>query len=317
MQLDWETETREKNKGAWITIGSFDGIHLGHQAIIKELVRGSHRSHDPAVVVTFFPHPSKVLGGTNGRFYLTLPEEKDQMLAAMGVSSVLTLKFDRVLASQSAEEFIRMLHQQMKFSCLLVGFDFRLGANRSGDIHTLSQLGKELGYCVHTIQPFRDSTQTVSSTIIRDMIKKGDIWGASRLLNRLYSVQGKVVHGDGRGKHIGLPTANLDIWKEKLLPGAGVYAAWADLNGQKLASVVNIGYRPTFYDQPEIQTIEAYLLDFNQDIYGKNLQLDFIKCIRPEIKFSSADELMQQIKQDIDQSHEVFSHVTTQKHLFT
>jgi len=308
MQSEWENDSQKHIKGAWITIGSFDGVHLGHQTIIKKLVEGSSHSHDLAIVVTFYPHPSKVLGGVNRRFYLTLPEEKDELLGDLGIDSVLTLHFSRALASMSAETFIRMLYNQLKFSCLLIGHDFRLGANRSGNIITLIELGKELGYCVRSIDPFMQSAQTISSTIIREMIKSGDVAGASKHLGHFYTVKGKVVHGDGRGKHIGLPTANLEIWKEKLLPQAGVYAAVAELKGQQYSSVVNIGYRPTFYDQPDQQTVEAYLLNFSQEIYDEEMRLDFVQHIRPERKFSSADELMRQIKQDIDQSREVLSH---------
>jgi riboflavin kinase/FMN adenylyltransferase len=315
MLADREYDHRKNHPGAWVTIGSFDGVHLGHQAIISKLVEESHQNGDISIVVTFFPHPVRVLRDNKDPYYLTSPEEKNQLLRTLGVDSILTLRFNHSLASKSADSFIRILHEQLKFSCLLIGYDFRLGANRSGDIHTLSELGKELGYCVKAIEPFTKTSQAVSSSSIRELIQSGDVATANEWLGRPYSVQGKIIHGDGRGKHIGLPTANLNIWQEKLLPGVGVYAAFADLENSRYLSVVNIGNRPTFYEQPFQQTVEAHLLDFDQDIYEQNLRLSFIQRIRPEIKFDSAQKLMNQINQDIQLSREVLTHELNQKNL--
>lgn len=315
MLADKEYDHRKNHPGPWVTIGSFDGVHLGHQAIISKLVEESHQNGATSIVVTFFPHPVRVLRDNKGPYYLTSPEEKNQLLRTLGVDSILTLRFDHSLASKSADSFIRILHEQLKFSCLLIGYDFRLGANRSGDIYTLSELGKELGYCVKAIEPFTKTSQAVSSSSIRELIQSGDVATANEWLGRPYSVQGKIIHGDGRGKHIGLPTANLNIWQEKLLPGVGVYAAFADLENSRYLSVVNIGNRPTFYEQPFQQTVEAHLLDFDQDIYEQNLRLSFIQRIRPEIKFDSAQKLMNQINQDIQLSREVLTHELNQKNL--
>ncbi len=310
-----DQKPQHNHNGAWLTIGSFDGIHRGHQAIIRMLVEESHKNGSPSIVVTFFPHPVKILRGDNKPYYLTAPEEKNRILKSLGVDTILTLHFDHTLASQSAETFIRTLYQQLKFACLLIGPDFRLGANRSGDIHTLTQLGDRLGYRVQAIEPFQTSSEIISSSLIRELIRNGDITQANDLLGRPYSVSGRIIHGDGRGKHIGLPTANLDIWQERLMPAIGVYAAIAELGGRRFKSVVNIGNRPTFYEKPYLQTVEAHLLDFNEEIYDQEMRLNFIRRIRPEKKFDNAESLMVQITQDIQFAREVLSDELDQTNL--
>ena len=307
MSTESDREPQDNFNGPWLTIGSFDGVHRGHQAVIRLLTGESHKRQSASIVVTFFPHPVKVLRGDHQPYYLSSPEEKNQILKSLGVDTILTLHFDHTLASQSAESFIQTLHQQLKFSTLLIGHDFRLGANRSGDINTLTELGKKFGYQVRAIEPFQSSSKNISSSLIRELLKSGDLSEANALLGRPYSVQGRIIHGDGRGKHIGLPTANLDIWQEKLMPAVGVYAAVAELDGRRWMSVVNIGNRPTFYEKPFQQTVEAHLLDFNQEIYDREMRLRFIRRIRPEMKFDSAGHLMVQINQDIQLAREVLS----------
>jgi riboflavin kinase / FMN adenylyltransferase len=301
--------------GAWITIGSFDGVHLGHQQIIKTLVEGAKYDLAPSVVITFFPHPAKVLNRIHDPFYLTTPEEKDAEISCLGVSSILTLKFDQPLANLTAYEFMSILHHQLKFSCLLIGHDFKLGANHEGSFLRLSEIGKELGYNIKAIEPVQSSSQVVSSSLIRTLISAGDISRANNLLGRWYSVNGEIVHGDGRGKHIGIPTANLEPWREKLIPGRGIYAAFAEWNGKLYRAVVNIGLRPTFYSKPTLQTFEVHLLDFNQDIYGSRLILYFVKRIRNEMRFNSAEDLMQKIRNDNIDTREILNHATPKKNL--
>lgn len=315
MSNESDHEPQHNRTGAWLTIGSFDGVHRGHQAIIHQLVEESRAEGANSVVVTFYPHPIKVFKNNVGPFYLSSSEEKNRIINSLGVGSILTLHFDHTLASQSAETFIRSLHQQLNFSCLLVGRGFHLGANRSGDIHTLTELGKTFGFRVRAIDLSRSSSEVISSSFIRKLINAGDLVQANDLLGRAYDVDGRIVHGDGRGKHIGIPTANLDIWQERLIPGAGVYAAVAELEGRRWMGVVNIGNRPTFYEKPYLQTIETHLLDFNRDIYGQEMRLNFIRRIRPEKKFANADQLMVQINQDIQFAREVLSNELDQNHL--
>ncbi len=309
------TEKKSKHQGAWVTIGSFDGVHIGHQQIIKTLTEGAKAENSASVIVTFFPHPAKVLRPFPDPFYLSTPEEKDATLTKLGLNSVLTISFSRKLASLTAFEFMSILHNQLKFSCLLIGHDFRLGANREGDLQKLREIGEQLGYCVRAIEPLQLTSQVISSSLIRKSISEGDIHTANVMLGQEYSVSGEIVHGDGRGRHIGIPTANIEPWKEKLIPKIGVYTAFARLEGRRYKAVVNIGRRPTFYDQPALQTIEVHLLDFDKDIYGSRLSLDFVGRIRDEVKFNSADELMVQIRKDIMGSREALEHATTKKNL--
>jgi len=309
------TENKSKHQGAWVTIGSFDGVHIGHQQIIRTLTEGAKADNSASVIVTFFPHPSKVLRPFSDPFYLSTPEEKDATLTNLGLSSVLTISFSPQLASLTAFEFMSILHKQLKFSCLLIGHDFRLGANREGDFQKLSEIGEQLGYCVRTIEPLQSTSQVISSSLIRKLISEGEIPTANVMLGQAYTVSGAIVHGDGRGRHIGIPTANLEPWKEKLIPKIGVYAAFAQLESHRHKAVVNIGRRPTFYDKPALQTIEVHLLDFDKDIYGSQLSLNFVERIRDEVKFNSAEELMGQIRKDIMDSREVLEHATIKKNL--
>ena len=303
--------------GAWVTIGSFDGIHKGHQRIIKKIVGGARKFGERAIVVTFFPHPTEVLGKKIQVFYLNTPEEKDEIFKNMGVDSVLTFLFDKELSRMSTREFIGMLHRQLDFSCLLIGYDFRLGADRKGDIHTLRDIGEELGYCIRAIDPLKKRSSPVSSSAIRALIKEGNVQKAAALLGRDYEVRGEIIHGDGRGKHIGIPTANMMPWKKKVIPGIGVYAAFARLGGCTYKAVVNIGCRPTFYEQPVKRTIEVHLLDFNRNIYGETIRMFFVKHIRSEEKFDSAEALMRKIQHDIEVAKKVLSRGTAKKHIPT
>ena len=308
MPTEWDYEPNKPTPGAWVTIGSFDGVHRGHQTIIKKMVEESHKENKKCVVVTFFPHPIKVLRNLESPYYLNSPEEKNQILKNLGVDSIMTLHFNHDLSKLSAGSFIHMLYDQLKFTCLLIGYDFRFGANRSGDFHTLTEFGKELGYCVRAIEPFKVTSQPVSSSSIRNLITAGKIQAANELLGYSYTVKGRVVRGDGRGKHIGLPTANLDVWEEKLLPPIGIYAAFIDIDGKRYKTALSIGVRPTFYKHPSQQTIEAHILDFDSEIYGKEVVLRFMRHIRPEMKFDNAQTLMVQINQDIQFTREVLAH---------
>jgi len=298
-------------KRAWITIGSFDGIHLGHQKIIDNLVKGAKKNGVPAIVITFYPHPAVHIRDITDTYYLTSPEEKDQILSKLGVNSVLTMCFDHSVSQLSPRDFINTLHRQLKFTCLLVGYDFRLGIDREGDLKTLEYLGDEMGFCVQAIKPFQKQSKPISSSIIRSALKKGALSTANTMLGYPYSIEGTVVHGDDRGKHIGIPTANLSVWKKKLLPSAGVYAAFIFINKKRFSTVVNIGFRPTFYEIHVQKTIEAHILNFSDQIYGMQIKLQFISRLRKEKKFGSVKELKIQVQKDISDAEEVLSNDTS------
>jgi len=303
------------SSGSTITIGSFDGVHIGHQEIIRSVVKQAHEDDSESGVVTFFPHPSKVLRNIEGPFYLSTDTEKKEVLTSLGIDYVKTIEFTAQFAKTPAEKFVRDLHTELNFSSLIVGSDFKLGANREGDISLLSRLGSLLNFKVKVVTPTSSDGEIISSSRIRNLLGKGEVHQVNQLLGRWYDLHGEVVHGDGRGKHIGIPTANIDVWREKLLPATGVYAAWIDIDGVMHPSVVNIGHRPTFYQPGAEQTVEVHILQFNRDIYGKQIKLLIVDHVRSEVRFSSAQELMEQIQNDIRQSKEILAYATGSKYL--
>jgi len=307
--------SKKAGKKFWITIGSFDGIHLGHQRIISNLVENAHADGSHTVLITFFPNPAVFLKKIQEAYYLTTPEEKEQLIYNLGIDLLRTLPFDQELAKTRAREFIHQLHTNLQFTNILVGSDFHFGVNREGDIHTLESLGKDLDFNVVKQVPIFESKKRVSSSQIRNLLKRGDVKRAALILGRHYSILGKVMHGDGRGKKLGIPTANISTWQRKLLPAQGVYVAIAHIGKNQRGAIVNIGTRPTFYQKTSIRTTEAYLLDWKEDFYGKQLNLEFICRLRPENKFDSANALMNQIHQDIQRSREILTHVIKEKHL--
>lgn len=286
-------------QNSWITIGSFDGVHLGHQQIIKQITAGAHQAGVPAVVLTFYPHPSVVLRGPRSSFYLTMPEEKAAILGSLGVDVVITYPFDRQVASTSPRDFIHTLHQHLQFQQLWVGYDFALGRDRAGDIPHLRTLGEEFGYQVQVVKAVQADEETVSSSRIRRHLESGEIATANHLLGRPFAITGKVIPGDGRGKTIGVPTANIETSPEKAIPQAGVYACWTIWKGKTYPAVTNVGVRPTFETEPVPPRVEAHIMDFSHDLYGDEITLEFIARLRPERRFENIDALVAQIRQDI------------------
>ncbi|MGE5223615.1 MAG: riboflavin biosynthesis protein RibF, partial [Omnitrophica WOR_2 bacterium] len=272
---------------AWLTIGSFDGVHRGHQEIIRRLTAGAHAVGVPAVVLTFHPHPASVLGKRKDAFYLSTPEERADLLGALGVDVVITHPFNKQVASMGAREFMDSIDTHLHLQKLWVGHDFALGRGREGDIPTLRRIGQELGYQVEEIPPIRVDGEIISSSLIRSLLGSGDVEQAGSLLGRPYRLSGRVVPGDGRGRLIGVPTANLSIWSELMLPRAGVYVNLATIQGKTWKAVTNVGVRPTFETQPVPPRVEAHILDFNEDLYGQEIHLDFISRLRDELRFSS------------------------------
>lgn len=287
-------------ENTWLTIGTFDGVHLGHQEIARRLVAGAKADGATAVVLTFHPHPAVVLGKRKDPFYLTSTEERAILLGELGVEVVITHAFDKRVAATPAYDFVETLHRNLTIKRLLIGHDFALGRNRAGDLPALKRFGKELGYSVDVMPPVMLGETRVSSSQIRQALWEGDVGQAALLLGRPYQVSGEIVYGDGRGRSIGIPTANLKVWTERALPKAGVYVCRAGLNGKIWGAVTNVGVRPTFENQPTAPQVEAHLLDFEGEIYGQELQLEFLSRLRDERRFPNVPALVEQIRRDID-----------------
>lgn len=263
----------------------------------------------PAIAVTFHPHPAVFLRHITEAYYLSSPDERAFLLDQLGVDHIVTLPFDQTLADRSAREFMNDLMTHTHLKQLWVGYDFALGRNRMGNIDYLRSLGKALGYEVIAQQPVKKDGEIISSSQIRQWVAAGEMKRAADWLGRWYSVEGEVVHGDGRGRHIGIPTANLAIWPEKRLPAPGVYAAFTWVGGRRYSSVLNLGYRPTFESKASLARLEVHILDFSSEIYGQKIRLEITQHLRAEKRFDNVDELHAQINHDITVAREVLDHV--------
>ena len=294
-------------QNSWLTIGVFDGVHRGHQAILKGLAAGAHANGASAVVLTFHPHPGVVLGKRADLKYLSLPGEKASLLAALGVDVVVTLPFDTQVAALSAEDFMRRIQAHLNVKKLSVGYDFALGRGRKGDVNFLTGLGEEIGYTVQTFGPVTNGRGIISSSHIRAYLAAGRVDEAKQALGHPYALHGLVIHGDGRGRKINIPTANIEVSTEKAIPANGVYACRATIGNAEYAAVTNIGIRPTFTPDKEQANIETHLLDFQGNLYDQDLGLEFVFRLRNEQKFDSVDALLAQIRVDITRAKDLLN----------
>ena len=282
-----------------VTMGSFDGVHLGHARLIEAMVASARAEVAPAVVVTFFPHPSVVLRGRQPALYITTVEEKAQLLHLQGADHVISLRFDQALAAVTASDFLQRMLTELRMRRLFIGEDFALGHGREGTRHFLEQHSLEGGFQVEVIPPLQIDGEVVSSTRVRESLRSGDVARVRRYLGRPLIIPGRVMRGAGRGRRLGIPTANLEIWDERAYPGGGVYACWAEVAGKRWPSVTNIGFRPTFEEDTPRPIIEAHLLDFDHDLYDQEMRLVFIERLRDERRFNGPEALLEQIARDI------------------
>ncbi len=307
--MDFFTDLNDLHiSSSWCTVGSFDGVHLGHQALIRQLVQGAHASGSEAIVLTFSPHPAVFFGRSNPGYSLSSPEEREQLLKTLGVDRVITIKFDQKIASLCAVDFMTGLKNDLHLSHFLAGYDFALGRDREGNFDSLQAIGKELGFSVDAFAPVTNEHGIISSSRIRDLLHRGKLSEANELLGRPYSLEGNVINGEHRGRKLGFPTANLDIAEDRLVPAKGVYACRALVNGQVYTAVTNIGVRPTFENPLPTPRVEPHLLDLQEDLYGLFLKLELIEYLRPEMVFNSSEDLIEQVKRDIEITREVISH---------
>ena len=282
-----------------MTIGAFDGVHRGHQALIGEMAAAAHASGRTAVVLTFFPHPSVVLRGRRPSFYLSSPEEKAEYLSQLGVDAMATHPFSLAVSEISAGEFVDRLLTYARLDELWCGPDFALGHNREGTVDYLQVEGKRRGFRVRVKAPVLIDGEVISSTRIRQTLRDGAVEQAARYLGRPFRLSGQVVEGAKRGRQLGIPTANLAVSEERATPALGVYACLARAPGWQGQAVVNIGFRPTFEGGEARPTVEAHLLDYSGNLYGEIVSLDFVARLRPEIKFPGVEALLAQIQRDI------------------
>ncbi|MFQ6019606.1 MAG: bifunctional riboflavin kinase/FAD synthetase [Dehalococcoidia bacterium] len=291
-----------------VTIGKFDGVHRGHQFIVQRLLELAAAEGLASVVVTFNPHPVTVLRPGTPIAYLCSLEERVELLRGLGVDSVAILSFTSQLAQLSARDFVSLLREQLGMRLLLVGPDFALGRNREGDIERLRALGDEHGYRLEVApmltEPDR-SGEKVGSRAIRAALAQGQMGAVARLLGRPFSLRGPVVPGAARGKALGFPTANLGISPDLALPALGIYVTRAYLCGNAYPSVTSIGVRPTFAPQAR-PTVEAYILDFEDDLYGQEMSLEVLHRLRDEEEFASVEDLVEAIKGDVEAGREYF-----------
>jgi riboflavin kinase/FMN adenylyltransferase len=290
---------RPYHRGCVATIGNFDGVHLGHQAVLGQLAERAAELNLPAVVITFEPHPREFFARGEVPPRLTRFREKMQALRRFSVARVVCLRFDQALADMPAAEFIRsLLVEGLAVRYLVVGDDFRFGKGRQGDFAMLQETGIAQGFQVAAMHTFNVDGTRVSSTAIRDALARDDLAAAEKLLGRPYRMCGRVVHGDERGRGIGFPTANIHLHR-KSSPVSGVYAVeMFGLDKEPLAGVANVGTRPTVGGAES--RLEVHLLDFDQDIYGRYVHVDFLHKLRPEQRFDSLEELVAQIRKDAE-----------------
>jgi len=293
-------------QNAWLTIGVFDGVHRGHREIIRKLVKDAHAHNAPAALLTFEPHPASVLSGQEIKC-LTTSNERADLLASLGVDIVITQRFTRDLSTATAFEYMSQLKQTLGLKHLLIGYDFALGKGREGNANRLTEIGKELDYEVEVINALSDESGVISSTEIRKLVATGNITEAAKLLGYNYTIGGKVIHGAERGRQIGFPTANIDYPKQKATPFNGIYACWAHLGNEIFMAATNIGFNPTFTPERQTASLEAYLLNFDRDIYGQHIKLEFVARIRDEWKFTTVEALIEKIHDDVKLTRELLT----------
>jgi riboflavin kinase / FMN adenylyltransferase len=280
-----------------LSLGKFDGVHLGHQALVRRLQTEAAARGLATGVLIFHPNPQTVLRPGTRALSLTSLDERIDLLYSLGLDTVVPVTFTSELAQSSAEDFARSLKEDLQMALLLAGPDLAIGRGREGTPERMRELGQQLGFEVSIIPFEAQEGEKVGSGAVRSALAHGDLHEVARLLGRPYSLNGPIVRGAGRGRTIGIPTANIAVAADRELPAFGVYATWAYLGEQRLESVTNIGLRPTFNDGPP--SVETLILDFEDDIYGRELKIELIAMLRGEVKFDNIDALKQQINRDI------------------
>ncbi len=288
-----------------VTLGNFDGIHLGHQKIFEQLKRAAASYQGTAVVITFFPHPLRILAPDRAPPLITNLQDRMDLMEHYGIDVVICIRFTKEFAQWTAQRFVRdIIVDKLKAKAVFVGLDYRFGKNRHGDIGLLKDMGRQFGFEVHSIEPVKLEGLEVSSTRIRQLIRSGDVLESSKLLGRFHRIHGRVVRGDGRGKALGFPTANL-VTDAELLPPEGVYAIRVALGEGLYKGVASLGTNPTF--SGKVFSIEAHIFDFGRDIYNAEVSIDFVDRLRAQQRFASPEALVAQIQRDVEEARAILS----------
>jgi len=297
MEIEQELANITPRGETLLTIGVFDGVHAGHRYLLEKLQQRAAEKNLLSGVVTFNPHPQSVLHPHNQLPSLSTMEDRVRAFQELGIKIIAVLTFTPRVAQLSAREFISLIKKQLRMRGIMVGPDFTLGRGGEGNINLLRALGREMKFSVEVIPPFTINGEVVSSTLIRRALVQGDMRKVERLMGRYFYMGGKVITSDKRGRVLGFPTANLDIRPQQALPGNGIYATIAQVDGKQFPSATNIGIRPTFGEREK--TVETHLLNYKGDLYGKDMRLEFVQKLRDEQRFPSSEELKVQIEKDV------------------
>ncbi|APZ99491.1 riboflavin biosynthesis protein RibF [Sphingopyxis sp. QXT-31] len=308
IRLDGHRRIEGDLRGGVIALGNFDGFHAGHQAVVGRAVRHARDEGRPAIVATFDPHPVRFFKPDAAPFRLTTLDQRQELFAAAGADAMLVLPFDAALAGTTAEDFIaQLLLERYGAKGVVTGADFVFGKGRGGDVVTLADHARRLGFFTEMVAPVDDTNEVISSSRIREALQAGDCATAARLLTRPFTVRGIVQHGDKNGRLLGFPTANIDMGNY-LRPAYGIYAVTGRLpDGRVLKGAANLGIRPSF--DPPKELLEPHFFDFAEDIYGQEIDIAFHAFIRPEAKYDTMDALMAQIAADCDDARDLLAHL--------
>jgi riboflavin kinase/FMN adenylyltransferase len=311
MEIIRDLNSLQLNRPTVLTVGSFDGIHRGHQYLVSRVVARAQEIGAASALVTLHPHPKVVLRPTSALRYLSTIEERLDWLAPLGLDYVAVFPFSLETSQMRARDFVQLLVTRLRLVEIFCGKDFALGYKREGTVEFLRARGREQGFAVTVVEPQAFEGQIVSSTRVRDLIAQGEMDAATRLLGRYPSVRGRVIEGDRRGRTLGFPTANLAIAERRLIPADGIYAVRVKIGDAWFGGAANIGIRPTF-DKGQ-RLIEVYVLDFDGDLYDQVIEAQFVARLRAEMKFENANALIDQMRRDVAEARAVLNSVNGER----